>query len=242
MSRFLLDADKRYRAVFKLGQRTTTGDAEGEVVSVRPVEGITQAAVRRAMERFRGEIEQTPPMHSAIKYHGQRLYKLAHQGLVVERKPRTVTIYELEVLDFKDNLITVEALCSKGTYIRTLAEDIGEVLGCGAHVSALRRTGSGPFDDTQLVTAEHLQQLAVEGFEALDALLLPMESALSDWPDVKLPEGVAYYIEKGEAVMVPHAPTHGWVKIYGQRDRFMGVGEVLDDGRIAPRRLVQAGS
>lgn len=238
ISGFLLNADKRYRAVFRLGEKTTTGDAEGEVIACRVVPRFTERTFIQVLKEFTGAIEQVPPMHSALKYRGQRLYKLAHQGLEVERQPRTVVIYELRLLGWELERLEVEVFCSKGTYIRTLAEDIGEVLGCGAHVEGLRRTGSGPFDDSQLLTLPQLRALAEQGAEALDGVLLPMEAAVSDWPDVNLPEEVAYYVRQGQAVLVPHAPTQGWVKIYENHKRFLGVGEVLDDGRIAPRRLV----
>lgn len=240
ISGYLLSADKRYRAVFRLGQRTTTGDAEGRITVRRPVPNLTEHQLAGIMRRFRGAIEQVPPMHSAIKLGGQRLYKLAHQGLEVDRQPRTVTIYDLQVLQRELERLEVEVHCSKGTYIRTLAEDVGEALGCGAHVENLRRIGSGPFDDTCLATLPQLRAVAVQGMAALDSFLRPMESAVSDWPDVNLPEEVAYHVRRGQAVLVPHAPTRGWVKIYGHRQSFLGLGEVLEDGRIAPRRLVNA--
>lgn len=240
-STFLLNSDKRYQAVFRLGVETTTGDAEGEVVRSREVTPFTREALEKTLAAFTGQIEQIPPMHSAIKYKGQRLYKLAHQGLEVERESRPVTIHSLSLEGCGDDFIAVEVLCSKGTYIRTLAEDIGKALGCGAHVQALRRTGAGPFDASEMVSLEHLESLAGEGFEALDRVLVPMEAALSQWPDVRLPENAAFYLKNGQPVLVPRAPTRGWVRLYGSGDRFLGAGEVLDDGRIAPRRLV-AGS
>ena len=240
ISGFLLRADKRYRAMFRLGQKTTTGDAEGQITARCPVPNFGEHELTSILQCFRGIIEQVPPMHSAIKLGGQRLYKLAHQGLSVDRKPRTVIIHDLQVLRREPERLEVEVHCSKGTYIRTLAEDIGEALGCGAYVEGLRRIGSGPFDDNCLVTLPQLQTLAVKGVAALDSLLRPMETALSDWPDVNLPEEVAYYVRRGQAVLVPHAPTRGWVKIYGDRQSFLGLGEVLEDGRIAPRRLVNA--
>ncbi len=240
ISGYLLRADKRYRAVFRLGQRTTTGDAEGQVTVRRPVPSLTEHQLARVIERFRGTIEQVPPMHSAIKLRGQRLYKLAHQGLEVDRQPRAVTIHSLHVLRTEPDRLEVEVHCSKGTYIRTLAEDLGEALGCGAHVENLRRIGSGPFDEACLIALPQLRTVALQSIAALDSLLRPMETAVSDWPDVNLPEEVAYYVRRGQAVLVPHAPTRGWVKIYGDRHSFLGLGEVLEDGRIAPRRLVNA--
>ncbi|OQX45033.1 MAG: tRNA pseudouridine(55) synthase TruB, partial [Candidatus Sedimenticola endophacoides] len=145
VSAYLLDADKRYWVRVRLGETTTTADAEGELLRTRPVEGVTEALLGDALARFRGEIQQIPPMYSALKHQGERLYKLAREGVEVERKPRTITIYELKLLAWESPHLELEVRCSKGTYIRTLAEDIGEVLGCGAHVAALRRTGLGPY-------------------------------------------------------------------------------------------------
>jgi tRNA pseudouridine55 synthase len=237
ISGVLLNADKRYLATFRLGERTTTGDAEGEVLERRPVDSLTRSEVERALARFVGSIEQVPPMHSAIKYQGRPLYKLAHRGIEVERQPRRVTIYALDLLDLRGADARVAIRCSKGTYVRTLAEDVGAVLGCGGHVAELRRTGSGPYQDPDMVTLDQLEALARQGLAALDAAILPIESAVRDWPDIRLPEDVAYYLRQGQAVLVPRAPTRGWVRLYGGDARFLGVGEVLDDGRIAPRRL-----
>lgn len=237
-STFLLNSDKRYQAVFRLGVVTTTGDAEGEVIESNDYKPFSRQQLEAVVAGFSGEIEQIPPMHSAIKHKGQRLYKLAHQGLEVERQPRRITIHSLELRDFGEDFIAVEVLCSKGTYIRTLAEDMGKALGCGAHVTALRRIGAGPFEASQMISLERLEQLAEEGFEALDAVLVPMEAALAGWPDVRLPENAAFYLKKGQPVLVPKSPTQGWVRLYASGDQFIGAGEVLDDGRIAPRRLV----
>jgi tRNA pseudouridine55 synthase len=199
----------------------------------------TANEIGSALAAFRGEIEQVPPMHSAVKHKGQRLYKLAHQGLVVERAPRPVHIHELVLLERGGDWLRLEIHCSKGTYIRTLAEQIGEALGCGASVSALRRIGSGPFDAEHMHTIDELRERAEGGLDRLDEVLLPMDSALNDWPRVCLSDDVAFYLRQGQPVMVPHAPTEGWVKLF-KRDRdFIGVGEVLDDGRIAPRRLLR---
>lgn len=238
ISGFLLNADKRYEADVRLGIRTNTGDAEGKTIQTAPVKLPSSRKLGRVLEGFIGEIEQVPPMHSAIKYKGQRLYKLAHQGLVVERKPRRVRIYELDLLGTEPELLTINVKCSKGTYIRTLAEDIGESLGCGAHVERLRRLEAGPFVSDDMISLERLRDFAEEGMARLDSTLLPMEAAVSHWPQVSLPEAVSYYLRQGQPVMVPHAPTEGWVRIYVDQERFIGVGEVLDDGRIAPRRLV----
>ncbi len=238
MSGFLLDADKSYRVRIKLGIKTTTGDAEGAAVTIRPVVGIDKPRLLRALEDFTGQIEQVPPMHSAIKQNGQPLYKLAHQGVIVERQPRSVIIRKITLLQFEGDRVEVEVDCSKGTYIRVLAEDIGEALGCGAHVAELRRTRAGPFDGAQMLTLDALEECAKEGLPCLDGLLLPMDSALAHWPDVLLPDDAAYFLRQGQAVRASHAPASGWVKLYTRQRRFLGVGCMLEDGRVAPRRLV----
>jgi tRNA pseudouridine55 synthase len=240
LSAFLLDADKVYSGTCKLGITTTTADAEGDVVQTRPVEGVDEERVRAVLERFVGEIEQTPPMHSAIKYQGQPLYKLAHQGIEVERTPRKVTIHELDLLRLEDDELDIHVHCSKGTYIRTLAEDIGEELGCGAHLINLRRTAVGPFPEQGMVTLEYVRERAEQGLEALDELLRPMEHALDNWPTVQLSDTSLYYVRQGQPVLVPQAPTHGWVRLFSSGEEFVGVGCILDDGRVAPKRLLNA--
>ncbi len=241
LSAYLLNADKRYVATFRLGIVTTTGDAEGDIRSQRPVPDFAGADIERAIAGFRGEIEQIPPMYSALKHKGKRLYQLAHEGIEIERAPRRITIYAFDLKGFEGDRVEVEVLCSKGTYIRTLAEDLGEALGCGASVESLRRIGAGPFTEKDMTSLDALESLAMQGLDALDARLQPMESAVDHWPCVLLPEGVAFYLRKGQPVLVPHAPTAGWVRLHAERAGFIGVGEVLDDGRIAPRRLLGAG-
>ena len=242
VSAFLLDADKHYRVACKFGERTTTADAEGEVIETRPLEGLTERRVRQVLEGFSGDIEQIPPMYSAVKHQGQRLYKLARQGIEVEREPRQVTIHALELRHFAPPLAEIEVRCSKGTYVRTLVEDIGEELGCGAHVANLRRLGVGPYTEAGMVALEALRELREQGGEAaLDALLLPMESGLAQWPVVQLGADAAFYLRQGQPVLVPRAPTGGWVRLYEGETRFLGVGEILDDGRVAPRRLLNSG-
>jgi tRNA pseudouridine55 synthase len=240
VSGFLLDADKRYRVVCKLGERTTTGDAEGEVVEQRPVEGITEARLRQTLNGFVGEIQQIPPMYSAVKHKGERLYKLARLGVEVERESRKVDIHSLELRDITVPVFEIDVHCSKGTYVRTLVEDIGELLGCGAHVTGLRRLAVGPFDDSQMIDMTRLEAVAAESMAALDALLLPMESGLAQWPGVRLSGDAAFYLRQGQPVLVPHAPTEGWVRLYEGESHFLGMGEILDDGRVAPRRLMTA--
>ena len=239
LSAFLLDADKTYRLSCRLGQRTETGDAEGKVLESRAFEHITMEDVQKVIPKFRGEIEQVPPMYSALKHQGKRLYELAREGKVIERQPRAISIYRLDVIGLQGDILELEVECSKGTYVRTLAEDIGEALGCGAYITELRRLGVGPFSNAAMHTLDGLRQLAEQGEQALDALLLPMDSSVAQWPEVTLNDDTAYYLRQGQAVIVPNAPTEGWVRIYSSK-RFLGVGEVLDDGRIAPRRMVAA--
>jgi tRNA pseudouridine55 synthase len=225
----------------KLGQVTTTGDAEGEVVETRPVVGIDEARVRQALAHFQATIQQLPPMYSALKHQGQRLYKLAREGVEVEREPRAVTIHAIMLLGLEGEEFEMAVHCSKGTYVRTLAEDIGAALGCGGYVSALRRTGVGPYLADRMVGLPEIEQRAEEGFEALDGLLLPIDSAVGHWPEVKLSEDAAYYLKLGQPVLVPKAPPNGWLRLYDARGRFLGVGEIEDDGKVAPRRLMIPG-
>ncbi|TCK18593.1 tRNA pseudouridine synthase B [Thiogranum longum] len=239
VSAFLLDADKRYEVRCQLGVKTTTADAEGEVVSTRPVENYSDAQIESVLEQFRGAIEQIPPMYSALKHEGQRLYKLARQGVEVERDPRPVDIHELTLTGRGDDWLDISVHCSKGTYVRTLVEDIGERLGCGAHVSALRRTAVGPYGDENLVTLEQLEAVKEEDKRATDDLLLPIETALTQWPNVNLSADAAFYLRQGQAVLVPRAPTSGWVRLYEGEHTFLGMGEILDDGRVAPRRMMK---
>jgi tRNA pseudouridine55 synthase len=236
LSSFLLDADKHYEAVCRLGVETTTGDAAGEVVATRPVPALTRERLEEVLDEFRGEIRQVPPMYSALKHKGQRLYELAYQGIEVEREPRAITIHTLELLSLEAAGFAIRVVCSKGTYIRTLAQDIGARLGCGAHVTALRRTGSGPFREAEMQPLEKLEGLSPA---ERDALLLPPDAVLRNAPEVHLTEPVAWYVRQGQPVIVAHAPTHGVVRIYDEERRFLGAGEVLDDGRVAPRRLLR---
>ena len=241
MSGFLLDADKSYWVRVRLGETTDTGDADGEIIETNPVSpSLDKEAIGSALQAFRGEISQIPPMYSALRHQGKRLYELARQGEEVERKPRQVTIHELVLEQVELPDLELSLRCSKGTYVRTLVEDLGKTLGCGAHVSALRRTHVGPFaDESGLVTLDTLRELAADSPEALDRLLLPVESTLSQWPEVRLSADAAYYLKMGQAVVVPRAPTSGWVRLFADEGEFLGAGEILDDGRVAPRRLLR---
>lgn len=236
ISAFLLDADKTYRFKCQLGTRTATADAEGEVIETQPFEHISLDDIKKVLPRFMGDIEQVPPMYSALKKDGQRLYELARQGIEVERKPRPVSIYRLDILGFEAGELELEVQCSKGTYVRTLAEDIGQVLGCGAYVSQLHRLAVGPYQG-EMVTLAQLEQLAEQGFDALDGVLQPLDSGLVDWPEVCLDPDSAFYVKQGQPVQVARTPSRGWVRIYDDSG-FLGLGEIMDDGRVAPRRMM----
>ncbi len=237
---FLLAADKYYGSEVELGTATTTGDSEGEVTYKGSVDGIDIQGIETAMGEFAGEIEQLPPMHSAIKFKGQPLYKLARKGIEVERQPRRVRIYLFRLRYLQDDCLGVDVHCSKGTYIRTLAEDLGKILGCGAHVASLKRIRVGPYDVDDACSIDVLEEKAHQAEHALDALLLPMDSALSTKPQISLTEDASFYLQRGQPVLVARAPTSGLVRLYAPGQRFIGVGEVQDDGRIAPRRLLRA--
>lgn len=237
-SQYLLDADKGYETLMQLGVTTTTADAEGEVLERRPVT-VGRVDIEAVLPDFRGDISQIPPMYSALKRDGQPLYKLARAGEVVEREPRSVTIARLELLDCEAEQARLAVDCSKGTYIRTLVEDIGQRLGCGAHVAELRRTKAGPFDLSRTVTLEELERVHAEGgHEAVDQFLHPVDSGLQHWPLLQFSEHSSFYWLQGQPVRAPDAPKFGMVRVQDHNGRFIGIGEVSEDGRIAPRRLI----
>jgi tRNA pseudouridine55 synthase len=231
----LLDADKEYLADIRLGITTRTGDAEGEVLETRPV-AVDVAAVEAALGRFRGEIEQVPPMHSALKRDGKALYEYARQGLEVERAPRRVTIHALELIRRDADVLRVRVACSKGTYVRVLAEDVGRALGCGAHLAALRRTRVG---DLWVSDAREPAQVEGVGETARDGLLAPADALVANLPETRLESGQEQAILHGQAVPVPPGAP-GPRRIYDARGAFLGLGEVGSDGRLHPRRLMRA--
>lgn len=238
-SQYLLNADKCYEAVMQLGITTTTGDAEGEVLEQKTV-NCKEADLLAVLPRFRGEISQIPPMYSAIKKDGQPLYKLARAGEVVEREARQIMIDELSLLSFEGDKVRISVACSKGTYIRTLVEDIGAALGCGAHVAELCRTEAGPFHLEQAIDLETLIQLQEQsGCEALDQFLLPIDAGLLHWPAIQLTEHTSYYWLHGQPVRAPDAPLDTYIRVKDHQNRFIGIGEVASDGRLAPKRLIQ---
>jgi tRNA pseudouridine55 synthase len=238
-SQFLLEADKCYQVTAKLGVKTRTGDAEGEIIATKPVVGITQERIETVLRQFEGLIQQIPPMYSALKIQGKPLYELARQGIEIPRAARSVHIYRLQLIDFQSELLQLEVQCSKGTYVRTLVEDIGELLGCGAHVSALRRSVVLPYNEIKMYTLAALEEAHKQfGADALTQYLLPLETSVQTLPAIKLSNTAAFYIKTGQPVMTTHFPAQGLVRIFSHQDEFMGVGEILEDGRVAPRRLV----
>jgi tRNA pseudouridine55 synthase len=245
-SQFLLDSDKGYRSTFRFGMTTASGDADGEITGEQDASDLTEAQVEAALEQFRGDILQVPSMYSALKKDGQPLYKLAREGIEVEREARPVTIYEYRLLAFRPGPAAeadVEIRCSKGTYVRTLAEDLGQALGVGAHVVKLHRhlvAGFSEDDATDLAELETLRE-GCRG-EDLDYLLKPIDTAVSHLMEVDLDDSVAWYLRRGQPVVATEAYRQAEegdiVRIFENGTRFIGVGEVLEDGMLAPRRLV----
>lgn len=235
LSQFLLDADKHYWAEFRLGVATTTYDKEGEITAERPV-AVDAAGVRRALTGFIGDIVQVPPMYSAIKHGGRALYELARAGIEVERQPREVHVHSIELKSFNGARLEVEIACSKGTYIRSLAHDLGERLGCGAHVAELRRLAVGKLSLERAVTVDTIA--AEPDPSQRGRWLLPMDALVDPIPSVQLTALAAHYLRQGQPVSARHDTASGWVRLYDADRRFLGMGQVLDDGRVAPRRLV----
>jgi len=237
-SQVSLEADKAYRATLRLGITTTTGDGEGEILKQRDdvARSLDLAAIRAACEAFRGEISQLPPMYSALKHQGRALYELAREGVVVERQPRVVTIHALDIVEWhaEELLLVIDVRCTKGTYIRTLGEDIGERLGCGAHLAGLRRTASGPVSIAQAVTLEQIEAL---DDEARLSLLTAPDSLLGEWPEVELSNDEAGRFLSGmrRRVALPDMPQ---ARVYGQMPRaFLGSAHVAGGELIADRLL-----
>ncbi|WP_025627726.1 tRNA pseudouridine(55) synthase TruB [Vibrio parahaemolyticus] len=244
-SQFLLDSDKRYRVIAKLGERTNTSDSDGEVVETRPVD-VTLEKLEACIEKFRGESDQVPSMFSALKYQGKPLYEYARKGIEVPRESRKITVYEIILHRFEGDEVEMEVHCSKGTYIRTIVDDLGEMLGCGAHVTMLRRTAVAKYPYEKMVTLEHLNELLEQAHreeiaprELLDPLIMPMDTAVEDLPEVNLIPELADMVQHGQPVQVLGAPEQGVLRLtMGEERLFIGVGEMNDDGKIAPKRLV----
>ncbi|MER1719474.1 tRNA pseudouridine(55) synthase TruB [Proteus terrae] len=244
-SQFLLDSDKRYRVIARLGQRTDTSDAHGEVIQERPVQ-FTQQALDDALDSFRGETLQVPSMYSALKHQGKPLYEYARQGIEVEREARPITVYELQFIRWEGDELELEIHCSKGTYIRTIIDDLGEKLQCGAHVIFLRRLEVADYPKERMVTLEQLRAMIEDAqtaqedpFLALDTLLLPMDTAVAHFPVVNLTTIIAGYLKLGQPVRVNHDINEGeWVRVTeGDEKKFIGLA-IIKDGLVAPKRVV----
>ncbi|ROV61523.1 tRNA pseudouridine(55) synthase TruB [Vibrio ponticus] len=244
-SQFLLDSDKRYRVIAKLGERTDTSDSDGEVVETRPVD-VDLAKLEACIDKFRGESDQVPSMFSALKYQGKPLYEYARKGIEVPRESRKITVYEIVLHRFEGDEVEMEVHCSKGTYIRTIVDDLGEMLGCGAHVTMLRRTGVAKYPYERMVTLEQLNELLEQAHreeiaprDLLDPLLLPMDTAVEDLPEVNMNAELTDLVQHGMPVQVAGAPAEGTVRMTsGEEKLFIGVAQIDDNGRVAPKRLV----
>ena len=234
-SHFLLDADKSYRALVKLGSTTTTGDAEGEVLTTLKVE-VTAQQLDEVLKNLTGNIKQTPPMYSALKHQGKALYEYARQGVEIERASRDVTIYRIDLHSFEDNQLDITVACSKGTYIRTLAEDIGAALGCGAHLAALRRLSAGHFKLEDAITLEALEALSLG---ERDACLLPVDATIDTLPSVVIDADSEFYLLRGQSIWKANFQMNGNFRIYNEKGIFLGLGEQGSDGKINPKRLLK---
>lgn len=237
-SQFLLESDKQYFVTAKLGEVTPSGDGETAVIETRAVQKISAKNFEEILSKFRGKTSQVPPMYSAIKFKGQPLYKLIRQGIEVVRNPREINIYKLQLLGFNNNFAEFYIHCSKGTYVRTLIVDIGESLECGAYVSALRRLAVGHYQQSQMISLDKLRELAAKNKgEELVKLLLPIETMLVGMPEVVLTHDMVYYAASGQSVFIPDASKTGWVKLKNKNGKFLGVGEVVSDGKVIPRKM-----
>jgi tRNA pseudouridine55 synthase len=245
-SQFLLDSDKRYRVVAKLGERTDTSDSDGEVVETRTV-NVERDQLEACIDSFRGTTDQIPSMYSALKYQGRKLYEYAREGISIPRESRKITVYSVELLRFDNNEVEMELHVSKGTYIRTIVDDLGEMLGCGAHVTYLRRTGVSNFPYERMVTIEQLQAMLdqakadeIEPGIVLDALLLPTDTAVQDLPEVNITAAAAVHVLHGNPVSAEVVPAEGTlVRItVGDAAEFIGVGTIDAKGMLAPKRVM----
>ncbi|CAN1541323.1 MAG: tRNA pseudouridine(55) synthase TruB [Sulfuritalea sp.] len=231
---FLTDADKVYIATVKFGITTNTGDAEGQVLSVKDV-NISKMQLEQVCSQFLGVISQVPPMYSALKHEGKAMYEYARAGVEIERASRAVTIHNIEINAFDRDVATITVKCSKGTYIRTLAEDIGAQIGCGAHLIGLRRTATANYHINQAITIEQFEAMSV----AQRALLLrPADSAVEHLPEITLDIDSAFYLQQGQAILHSGNIPEGLIRLYNEQGEFLGLGEQQSDGKIAPKRLI----
>ncbi len=231
-SAYLLNESKRYQVEIQLGIVTDTGDAEGTIIQERSVPELTQEQLNNCLNNFVGSYDQVPPMFSALKYNGKKLYELAREGKTVVRKSRRIAIYELQFIDYQHNQLTIDVRCSKGTYIRSLAEDIGDFLDCGGTVTKLRRLAVGNFTIEQCYTIEQLQEMPVE---LLKNILIAVDEPLNSMPVINVTDEQAQAIRHGQALQMDEA-TEGLVRIYSKQI-FLGLGEMIMGGKLAPKKL-----
>jgi tRNA pseudouridine55 synthase len=238
-SQYLLEADKVYQATAKLGIRTTTADAEGEIIERCPLNSdLTELQLLALLDEFQGDISQTPPLFCALKHQGQPFYKLARQGIKITPASRQVQIYQLDLLALRKDEFDFQVRCSKGTYIRSLVADMGDKLGCGAHVKALHRLAVGGFTKQQMVSLERLTEINREGgFTALDKLLLPVFSAVEHWPQLVFAAEQITKLQQGQPIQSSANPPSPWVQLIGPQQTFIGIGQ-FEQGWVKPKRLV----
>lgn len=241
-SQFLLDSDKRYRVIAKLGERTDTSDADGQVVQTSAVT-VSEADILAHLEPFRGDILQVPTMFSALKHNGKPLYEYARAGITVAREARPITIFELSFIEYQAPFLTLEVHCSKGTYIRTLVDDLGEALGCGAHVTMLRRLNVADYPRERMMTIEQLQDFAQNAaLETLDQLLLPMDSAVARLPRLQLNAAQTQAVGFGQRLKFDNLQQlRGQIRLFSESGVFLGVATVAEDNVIRPSRMVNYG-
>ena len=237
-SQFLLESDKTYQVIGKLGIETTTGDTEGDIIETKSIEKITAAQIEQVLPDFVGEISQIPPMYSAIKFQGKPLYELARRGIEVERKPRRIHIFSLTLDQVYRDEFSFQVHCSKGTYIRTLVSDIGRKIGCGAHVVGLRRVMVAPYQHVEMHGLPVLENIAENNPQKLLDFLLPVETAVKSFPVVQLSMASIFYLRTGQAIRATIPFHSSLVRLVSEDEKFLGMGEVTSDGRIKPHRLV----
>jgi len=237
VSSYLLDADKAYHVTCKLGEVTDSGDSDGKVISTSEIPAFNEQTILDLLPKFIGEQDQVPPMFSALKYQGQPLYKLARQGIEVERKSRRITIYDIQLLAITEESFTLAVRCSKGTYIRTLVEDISHELGSGGHVVMLHRVTAAGYTVQQALTIEQLEAMAEQGLQTLDEALLPAEGALPDWPEVIANDEMVIALRHGQTIKVEQAFDSANIRLFDKEKTFLGLGEMSEQGIVAPKRV-----
>ncbi|MYE48357.1 MAG: tRNA pseudouridine(55) synthase TruB [Gammaproteobacteria bacterium] len=239
LSAFLLKAEKTYRVTARFGTRTDTGDAAGKAIAETAQRPRDRSQLEAVLSRFVGETEQVPPMYSALKHKGRRLYELARAGQTVERAPRRIRIRLFELEEYSPVEAVFLVACGGGVYVRTLIEDVAEAAGSLAHVSALRRLGVAPFEESGMVTMDRVEAVAAEGFSGLDALLLPADAAVPSLPAVRLSASESFHLQRGNPVAAARGTRPGPVRLYANAQGFIGIGEATIDGQVAPRRLLK---